>query len=69
MIVKCNPMKKFISLIILLISASGVNAADNDSLLVRRIADNVIASYRIEYVDRATKVVYESAEDVPGGQM
>ena len=41
--------------------------AGNDSLLVRNIADNVLESYRIEYVDRATKEVYTSLESIKEG--
>jgi rhamnogalacturonyl hydrolase YesR len=55
-------MRTLIILISCLLSSAG-----NDSLLVRSIADNVLESYRIEYVDRATKEVYTSLESIKEG--
>lgn len=65
-IIKNGPMKRCFILILVSFSYFSL-VAGNDSLLVRNIADNVLESYRIEYVDRATKEVYTSLESIKEG--
>ena len=60
-------MKRINSVVLFIFLAISASAADSDSLLIRRIADNVLESYRVEYVDRKTKDVYHSAESVRSG--
>ena len=60
-------MKRINSVVLFIFLAISASAADSDSLLIRRIADNVLESYRVEYIDRKTKEVYHSAESVRSG--
>lgn len=59
-------MRRYFTLIFLAFSSFAAFAG-NDSLLVRSIADNVLESYRVEYVDRSTKEKYPSLEDIRKG--
>ena len=64
---KNSPVKRINSVVLFIFLAISASAADSDSLLIRRIADNVLESYRVEYIDRKTKEVYHSAESVRSG--
>lgn len=62
---KNNPVKTLNSVILFIFFAISASAADSDSLLIRRIADSVLENYRVEYVDRKTKEVYQSVQSIP----
>lgn len=36
-----------------------------DELLVQRVADRIVANHVVGYVDKASKVVYKSVEEIP----
>lgn len=42
-------------------------SASDDEALLRRVAERVVADYRIGYTDRATRQHYDSVEEIPAG--
>jgi rhamnogalacturonyl hydrolase YesR len=41
--------------------------ASDDEIVVKRIADRIIASHSVGYIDKDTKVIYEQTKDIPSG--
>lgn len=63
-------MMKHLLLFSLFLLASGVSrasSATDDEMLLRRVADRVVADYRISYVDRNSGREYASLEEIPSG--